>query len=209
MNRIFTTCCLLMLFFVTSTNAQVLDIESTSEGIVIPRMTEAQKNAVASPVEGEMVYQTNGNKGFYYYDGSSWTAVAAASGGGSVSVLHAGASINAGGNIRYSGIGNSGRSEREDAEFAATRTGTLKNFHITFTVAVDNPASITVSVLVNGVSVFSHAMVEGDGRTYSDLVTSANVSQGDLIAVKFESGADDPTTDDPNFIYMTCAFELH
>ncbi len=51
----------------------MLDIKSTDKGILIPRMTQAQRDAIASPANGLMIYQTDGIKGFYYFDGSDWT----------------------------------------------------------------------------------------------------------------------------------------
>tara|TARA_X000000950_G_scaffold288501_1_gene405595 strand:- start:250 stop:552 length:303 start_codon:yes stop_codon:yes gene_type:complete len=52
----------------------VLDIQSSSndKGILIPRMTQAQRNAISSPATGLMIFQIDGNSGFYFYDGSSW-----------------------------------------------------------------------------------------------------------------------------------------
>lgn len=38
----------------------------------MPRMTEAQRNAINAPVLALQVYQTDGAAGFYYYNGSSW-----------------------------------------------------------------------------------------------------------------------------------------
>ena len=188
-----------------STSAQILDVESTSEGITIPRMTEAQRNAIGSPTVGELIYQTNGTPGFYYYNGSAWTALTGGSGGSSISVLHGGSAINGPNIVRYGGIANSNRSVQSQAEFIVTRSGTLKNFFISFSEVVAATSSITVSVLVDNVSVFSHAMVTGDGLDYGDIVTTAGVSQGDRVVVKFESNGVDPTT---GFIYMTCSFEL-
>ncbi|PSR54639.1 hypothetical protein AHMF7605_14545 [Adhaeribacter arboris] len=52
----------------------VLDVYSTSKGILVPRMTEAQRTAIASPATGLLVYQTDGTTpGFYYYTGTTWT----------------------------------------------------------------------------------------------------------------------------------------
>lgn len=48
------------------------DIRSTTKGILIPRMTEAQKNAIASPATSLLVYQTDENAGFWYYDSTAW-----------------------------------------------------------------------------------------------------------------------------------------
>ncbi|MEZ4874826.1 MAG: hypothetical protein R2793_05095 [Flavobacteriaceae bacterium] len=50
-----------------------LDIESTNSGILIPRMTEAQKNTIAAPATGLLIYQTDGtDPGFYFYNGTAW-----------------------------------------------------------------------------------------------------------------------------------------
>ena len=52
--------------------SSMLDITSTDKGILIPRMTQTQRDAIASPATGLMIYQTDGRKGFYYYSGTSW-----------------------------------------------------------------------------------------------------------------------------------------
>ncbi|MBE0640254.1 MAG: DUF1566 domain-containing protein [Bacteroidales bacterium] len=51
----------------------MLDVSSTTKGLLIPRMTEAQRTAIALPAKGLLVYQNDGTEGFYYYDGSAWT----------------------------------------------------------------------------------------------------------------------------------------
>jgi len=56
-----------------ASNSSILDVKSTDKGILIPRMTKAQKNAIATPATGLMVYQTSPDStGFQYYDGSKW-----------------------------------------------------------------------------------------------------------------------------------------
>jgi hypothetical protein len=49
-----------------------LEIKDTTRGILIPRMTMAQRNAIQNPAEGLMVYQTDSTKGYWYWDGSLW-----------------------------------------------------------------------------------------------------------------------------------------
>ena len=49
-----------------------LDISSTTGGLLVPRMTQTQRDAISPVATGLMVYQTNGTVGFYYYNGSSW-----------------------------------------------------------------------------------------------------------------------------------------
>jgi hypothetical protein len=57
---------------ITPESSSILDLESTSKGMLVPRMTAAQKNAITSPAQGLLVYQTNIDTGFWYYEGSVW-----------------------------------------------------------------------------------------------------------------------------------------
>jgi hypothetical protein len=41
-------------------------------GLLVPRMTETQRDAISPAATGLMIYQTDGTAGFYYYNGSSW-----------------------------------------------------------------------------------------------------------------------------------------
>ncbi|MBK8845006.1 MAG: tail fiber domain-containing protein [Bacteroidetes bacterium] len=59
----------------TPNASSLLDVTSTTKGVLIPRMTLAQRNAIASPATGLLIYQTNSTPGFYYYSGTAWTAV--------------------------------------------------------------------------------------------------------------------------------------
>lgn len=52
-----------------------LDINATDKGMLIPRMSAAERTAIASPAEGLMVYQTDAPAGFYFYDGASWNGM--------------------------------------------------------------------------------------------------------------------------------------
>ncbi len=62
-------------------NSALLDIKSNSKGILIPRLTAAEKTAISSPATGLLIYQTNTSAGFYYYNGSSWTPLTSAAQG--------------------------------------------------------------------------------------------------------------------------------
>lgn len=56
----------------TADASAMLEVKSTDKGILIPRMTYANRILITSPAEGLIVYQTDIEKGFYYYDGTSW-----------------------------------------------------------------------------------------------------------------------------------------
>ncbi len=51
--------------------SSVLDIQSTERGLLIPRMTQTQRENISDPATGLLVYQTDGTKGFYYNIGTS------------------------------------------------------------------------------------------------------------------------------------------
>ena len=53
----------------------MLDITSTGKGILVPRMTEVQRNNIASPATGLLVYQNDGDIGFWYFDGTDWIRI--------------------------------------------------------------------------------------------------------------------------------------
>lgn len=59
----------------TPDNSSLLEIKSTTGGILIPRMTKAQRNGIVAPATGLLIYQTNNTPGFYYYNGNAWKAI--------------------------------------------------------------------------------------------------------------------------------------
>jgi hypothetical protein len=75
-----------LLFFITKINAQVginatntppnasamLDVSSTNKGLLPPRMSTAQRNAITSPADGLLVFDTN-TQSYWYRRISIWT----------------------------------------------------------------------------------------------------------------------------------------
>jgi hypothetical protein len=57
----------------TPSNSAALEVTSTSSGVLIPRMSLAQKNAIVSPATGLLIYQNDGVSGFWYFNGTVWT----------------------------------------------------------------------------------------------------------------------------------------
>ena len=72
---------------ISPNSSAILDVQSTTQGLLLPTMTLAQKTAILTPATGLLVYQTDGTAGFYYFNGTAWTAIggAAGAGGGSSS----------------------------------------------------------------------------------------------------------------------------
>ena len=61
----------------SSQNASaIFQVESTAKGsIPYPRMTNAQRTAIASPAVGLMVYCTDATEGIYVYKSTGWTFI--------------------------------------------------------------------------------------------------------------------------------------
>jgi sugar lactone lactonase YvrE len=56
----------------TPNEKAIVDITSTTQGLLIPRMTNVQKLGINSPPVGLLVYQIDGTKGIYHYNSLRW-----------------------------------------------------------------------------------------------------------------------------------------
>ncbi len=63
-------------------SSAILDASSTSKGMLIPRMTQTQRDAISGPAKGLLIYQTTTDSGFYFNQGSaaspSWLRIKSA-----------------------------------------------------------------------------------------------------------------------------------
>lgn len=59
----------------TNTPTAALDVNGTTEGVLIPRLTLAQRDAIVSPDESELIYNAEDGQ-FEYYDGANWKSLA-------------------------------------------------------------------------------------------------------------------------------------
>ena len=83
----------------TSQPASVFDINSTTSGILIPRMTSTQRDAISSPT-GMQIYNTTTNQ-LNFHNGTSWQALGVA--GSGITSLTIGAGLTPAGTITSSG----------------------------------------------------------------------------------------------------------
>lgn len=77
---------LLLLLIISSASAQVgfnnpnpdasslLDLTANDKGLLIPRMSSAQRDAIGSPAESLLVFDTD-KQGFYFQQGGNWYAL--------------------------------------------------------------------------------------------------------------------------------------
>lgn len=81
---------------VNPSSSALLEVKSTTQGVLIPRMKKAQRDAIVSPATGLLIYQTNVTAGFYYYNGSSWHPISGAGANTTLSNLASGVAVNQG-----------------------------------------------------------------------------------------------------------------
>lgn len=86
MNKIYSLITIISIVFAPATYAQVgigttspdpsaqLEITATDKGMLVPRMNAAQRDAIATPATGLMIYNTDDNA-FWYYNGTRWVSV--------------------------------------------------------------------------------------------------------------------------------------
>lgn len=59
----------------TPNASAALDMVSTKKGLLMPRVTKVQRDAILNPAIGLMIYQTNASPGYYFFNGTGWRVI--------------------------------------------------------------------------------------------------------------------------------------
>ncbi len=111
----------------------ILDVKSTTKGLLIPRMLATEKAAIGSPANGLLIYQTDGAAGFYYYNGAAWTPISSAA---AATIYTAGTGIDITGTVlsakNTAALWNAGQLQGKDISTAAPLQGQVLAFSVPF-----------------------------------------------------------------------------
>jgi len=58
-------------FFIPDSSA-ILEIRATNKGMLIPRISQAERDSISNPAMGLLIFQTDNDPFFYYYTGLQW-----------------------------------------------------------------------------------------------------------------------------------------
>src|SRR5436190_16669596 len=54
--------------------SSILDVRSSTKGMLIPRMSTASRNAIVTPAKGLMLYDST-TSSFWFYNGALWSEI--------------------------------------------------------------------------------------------------------------------------------------
>lgn len=154
----------------------ILDIKSTTKGLLMPRMTTAQRNVIITPAEGLKVFDTD-TKTFWFYNGTGWIESA----GGSTANFW---SLN-GANIFKTNAGNVGIGTNTPAQLLTIQSP-VNSYGITHTD--DN---IRLSTFLGGGlgGAWIGTQSDHDFHIYTNSGTVPNVSVNRNFATEFKGTA--------------------
>jgi hypothetical protein len=138
----------------TTPNASaLLDVASTTKGVLLPRMTTVERDAIATPANGLQIYNTT-TSALNYYNGSSWQALGVAG----------------------SGLTSLGGQTGGTQTFAAGASGTAPAI-----ASSGNVHTLNVP-LASGAGVTSGTITKSDYDLFTAKLTSPLTTKGDLLS---------------------------
>ena len=173
---------------ITPDASSILELKSTKQGLLIPRMLSTERIAIPSPATGLMVYQTDTPPGFYYFDGAAWKQVGASESASSVNFRYysnaaqaAYASANTTVNFGVQSFLNNATFSNNT--FTATSSGIYK-FDINLSIYGLYAGTMSANLAVNGAfySGINYIITAGafQNTFFSDYI---NLTAGDIVYV--------------------------
>ncbi len=164
----------------TPNKTAVLDLTSTTQGLLIPRMTTTQRKAISSPATGLEIYDNTLNQ-LYVYNGTSWAPFSGITytAGGGVSIY--GTTISADSN---SAVWNANKLEGTALSSTTPTSGQVLEYNSTSSKWVPTTLPNGTTYTAGGGVTISGSKISADSNT---AVWNANKIQGKNISPKAPS----------------------
>ena len=177
---------ILSLMFISMVNAQsvgistelitpdpsaILELRTSSKGMLIPRMTIVERNAIALPANGLMIYNTSDNQ-FNFYNGNNWVVLASNNSNSTYFSVDAGAKISTSSTSDVV-ITDMSKTAAESGPYLALFNGQVEIPSAVYTTgfstatATSDVSSIYNSITALPVTNTSHPLVFGNGEVLS------------------------------------------
>ncbi|MEP7164638.1 MAG: tail fiber domain-containing protein [Ferruginibacter sp.] len=159
----------------------ILDVSSTDKGMLVPRMSKTERNAIASPATGLMVFQNAPDSvGFYYYDGTVWLWLATnKSSAGWLTTGNAGTTI---ANNFFGTTDNIPLSFRQNNKWLGRWNGTTSNYFIGDSSGYNNTGINNVAMgtraLFKNINAYGNVAI-GNNAMENNTTGLRNVAVGD------------------------------
>lgn len=178
-------------------NSAILDVTSTSKGMLVPRVSTAQRTAIVSPAKGLMVYDSTVNQ-FAYYNGTAWQLISTATNSWTVSGIDQYSSVS--GNV---GIGTNAPANKLHVKGGIrVDSGRIEFRNTGNSVFIGESAGINEDLNNRG-NVFvgyrsGQANTTGNGNTFLGNNAGFNTTTGTLNTAVGISALDNNTTGTSN-----------
>jgi len=174
----------------------MLDIVSTSKGLLIPRMTYAQMTGIGTPATGLLAYATDGI-GFYFYNGAAWVPILSGSSnnggwtltgnsGTTASTANIGTAITANSNFI-------GTTDVKDLVFATNNgTNTYERMRVTSSggyIGISNKTPTALLDIGTPGTVGGVLRLEGSTSGYINIQTVANVATSWTLTLPYDTAS--------------------
>ncbi len=136
-------------------NSSMLDVNSTSKGMLIPRMTTLQRDGIQSPAVGLFIYNTDINC-FQYWNGNTWLDNCGSQSATSPCTAQAGiasvssSNVTCGGNVTLTLNGYTGIVQWQQSTDGAFYSNVAGAVSASVTLPVNNPTTYYIAQVKNG-----------------------------------------------------------
>ena len=170
----------------TPATSAMLDVVSTTSGVLIPRMTHMQITSISAPATGLLAYSTD-TIGFYFYNGAAWVPILANStnnGGWTISgnsgTTPSGAAI---GTTITAGSHFTGTTDAKDLVFVTNDGTTYERMRIASTgfIGIANKTPSALLDIGTAGSTAGVIRLEGSTTGYTAITSSAGAGSWNMI----------------------------